>query len=196
MTTGPSMAKYRDQASQEMFDMFPAVEQYPQECLFTSNFILPDGSKASLFEFNCTGVVDTHFRWMQENSIDGILVQRFYGEFDDQSYLQLLDQIRTAAEKLTNVLSQLGKDYSTNIAPLMTSSAYLHHEGRPVLELWGLGVNKAILSAADCATIFHTIRSAGPNPYVLLGVQWAWTSVARENPGYYEVYIQADVIQP
>ena len=36
---------------------------------------------------------------MQENSIDGILVQRFYGEFDDQSYLQLLDQIRTAAEK-------------------------------------------------------------------------------------------------
>ena len=79
--------------------MFPAVEQYPEECLFTTNFILPDGSNASLFEFNCTGVVDTHFRWMQENSIDGILVQRFYGEFDDESYLQLLDQIRTAAEK-------------------------------------------------------------------------------------------------
>lgn len=194
--------------------MFPAVEQYPEECLFTTNFILPDGSNASLFESNCTGVVDTHFRWMQENSIDGILVQRFYGEFDDESYLQLLDQIRTAAEKygrtfaveydlsgvesadFTNVISELLADYGTNIAPFMTSSAYLHHEGRPVLELWGLGVDKTKLNAADCAAIFHAIRSANPNPFVLLGVQWAWASDATENPDYYNVYIQADVIQP
>ena len=194
--------------------MFPAVEQYPGECLFTTNFILPDGSKASLFESNCTGVVDTHFRWMQENSVDGILVQRFYGQFEDQSFLQLLDQIRTSAEKygrtfaieydlspvdssdFTNVVSEILDDYSTNIAPLMTSSAYLHHQGRPVVELWGIGVNKPKLTAADCATIFHAVRSANPNPYVLLGVQWSWASDATEDPDYYNVYTQADVIQP
>ena len=194
--------------------MFPAVEQYPQECLFTSNFILPDGSNAQLFESNCTGVVDTHFRWMQENSIDGILVQRFYQDIGDQSFLQLLNLIRTAAEKygrtfaveydlssvqsadFGNVVSNLLDDYGNNIAPLITSSAYLHHEGRPVLELWGFGVNKAQLHAADCATIFHALRSANPNPYVLLGVQWDWASDATQNPDYYNVYTQADVIQP
>ena len=194
--------------------MFPAVEQYPDECLFYTKFGLPDGSLARLFESNCTGVVDTHFRWMQENSIDGILVQRFYGEFEDESYLQLLDQIRTAAEKygrtfaveydlsgvtsadFSSVVSELLDDYARNIAPFITSSAYLHHEGRPVLELWGFGVNKAKLNAADCATIFHAMRSANPNPYVLLGVEWDWASDATQNPDFYDVYVQADVIQP
>ena len=55
----------------------------------------------------------------------------------------------------------------------MTSSAYLHHEGLPVLELSRLGVNKTKLNAADCATILHAIRSANPDPYVLLSIQWA-----------------------
>ena len=194
--------------------MFPAIEQYPQECLFTTNFILPDQSHAKLFESNCTGVVDTHFRWMQENSIDGILVQRFYGDIQDASFLQLLGQIRTAAEKygrsfaveydlsqissadFSTVIPQLLADYANNIAPLMTSSAYLHHEGRPVLELWGFGIDKAKLRAADCATIFHAMRSANPNPYVILGVQWDWANDRTQNSDFYNVYLQADVIQP
>lgn len=194
--------------------MLPAVEQYPNECLFTSNFILPDGSKAKLFESNCTGIVDTHFRWMQENSIDGILVQRFYGDIGDASFLQLLGQIRIAAEKygrvfaveydlsqikssdFSNVVSNLLHDYTTNVAPLVSSSAYLHHQGRPVLELWGFGIDKTKINAADCASIFHALRSANPNPYVIMGVQQAWRSERSSNPDYYNVYIQADVIQP
>lgn len=194
--------------------MLPAVEQYPNECLFTSNFILPDGSKAKLFESNCTGIVDTHFRWMQENSIDGILVQRFYGDIGDASFLQLLGQIRTAAEKygrvfaveydlsqiessdFSSVVSNLLHDYTTNVASLVSSSAYLHHQGRPVLELWGFGINKTKLNAADCSSIFHALRSANPNPYVVMGVQQAWRSESSSNPDYYNVYTQADVIQP
>lgn len=151
---------------------------------------------------------------MQENSIDGILVQRFYGQFDDESFLQLLSQIRTSAEKygrsfaveydlspisstdFSAVVPALLDDYSNNIAPLMTSSAYLHHQGRPVLELWGFGVDKNKLNAADCAAIFHVLRSANPNPYVIVGVQWDWRFDKTQNPDYYTVYTQADVIQP
>ncbi|KAL8804509.1 MAG: hypothetical protein Q9182_002517 [Xanthomendoza sp. 2 TL-2023] len=196
------------------FDMFPAVEQYPRECLFPTNFILPSGARASLFESNCTGVVDTHFRWMQENSIDGILVQRFYGQFNDQSFLQLLQQIRTAAEKygrafaveydlsgvssanFGSVVSELLDDYTHHIAPLVSSPSYLHHQGRPVIELWGFGINKSQLNAADCASIFRAIRSANPNPYVVLGVQWDWAYDRTNHPDYFNVYTQGDVIQP
>lgn len=151
---------------------------------------------------------------MQENSIDGILVQRFYSDIGDASFLQLLGQIRTAAEKygrvfaveydlspitssdFSNVVSNLLHDYTANIAPLVSSSAYLQHQGRPVLELWGFGIDKSKLNAADCSSIFHALRSANPNPYVIMGVQQAWRSEMSSNPDYYNVYIQADVIQP
>jgi hypothetical protein len=199
---------------QVQIDMFPAVEQYPAECLFTTNFILPDGSHANLFESNCTGIVDTHFRWMQENSIDGILVQRFYNDINDASFKQLLGQIQTAAEtygrsfaveydlsqvessSFADVVPNLLNDYTTVVAPLMSSPAYLHHQGRPVLELWGLGINKPQIAAADCSSMFHALRSASPNPYVIMGVEQAWRSEAQSNPDYYAVYVQADVIQP
>ena len=199
--------------------MFPAVDQYPASCLFTTDFILPSGSPASLFESNCTGIVDTHFRWMQSNSIDGILVQRFYGQFDDPSFLQLLSQIRTAAEKYNrtfaveydlspiqstssstttthNMISELQTDYHTNIVPLTTSPAYLHHSSRPVLELWGIGVDKPKLTAADSSAILHLFRSLHPTPYILLGVPWSWATDATSNPDYYALYTQADAIQP
>jgi hypothetical protein len=153
-------------------------------------------------------------RWMQENSIDGILVQRFYGDIDDPSFIQLLSQIRISAEKygrtfaveydlsqvessdFADVVPRLLNDYSTVVAPLVSSPSYLQHQGRPVLELWGFGINKPQLSAADCGTIFHALRSANPNPYVIMGVQQAWRSEAQANPDYFSVYIQADVIQP
>jgi hypothetical protein len=167
--------------------MFPAVEQYPDECLFETRFILPDGSKAKLFESNCTGIVDTHFRWMSENSIDGILVQRFYNDIHDQSFIQLLSQVRTAAEKwgrgfaveydlsqissddFGSVISDLENDYANVVAPLISSPAYLHHEGRPVLELWGFGIANN-LRAPEAEQIFSTLRGANPNPYVIMGV--------------------------
>ncbi|KAL8685376.1 MAG: hypothetical protein Q9218_007799 [Villophora microphyllina] len=152
---------------------------------------------------------------MQENSIDGILVQRFYGQFEDESFLQLLQQIRTAAENygrafaveydiggvssadFSDVVPNLLDDYANHIAPLMNSPAYLHHEGRPVLEIWGLGINQDQLSAADCATIFHALRSANPNPYVVLGVQWDWAFYRTDQRiDYFNVFTQADVIQP
>ena len=51
----------------------------------------------------------------------------------------------TAAEKydlsgvdsadFINMISELLSDYDTNIAPLIISSAYLHHEDRSILEL-------------------------------------------------------------
>ena len=216
MITGQSLiTKLLDQALQVTSKlMFPAVDQYPSECLFTSNFILPNGANASLFESNCTGVVDKHFQWMQENNIDGVLVQRFYDDINDASFLQSLGQVRTSAEKygrafaveydlsqvssfnFGDTVSTLLNDYSTNIAPLMSSSAYLQHQGRPALEPWGFGTNKSQITAADCYSMFHALRSANPNPYVIMGVQQAWRSEASSNPDYYNVYTQADVIQP
>jgi hypothetical protein len=42
---------------------------------------------AKLYDNTCEGVVDKHFQWMQQLGIDGILVQRFLGALDDNTFI-------------------------------------------------------------------------------------------------------------
>jgi hypothetical protein len=67
-------------------DFYPDVSEYPAACLFETGFTLPDGSKAQLYDNTCDGVVDLHFKWMQQVGVDGVLVQRFLGSTGDASF--------------------------------------------------------------------------------------------------------------
>lgn len=67
-------------------DFIPDVSQYPPECLFDTDFTLPGGSKAKFYDNTCEGVVDLHFKLMQEAGVDGVLVQRFLGYIGDSSF--------------------------------------------------------------------------------------------------------------
>lgn len=74
-----------DEATVE-FDFFPDVSEYPAECLFETGLTLPNGSMAQLYDNTCEGVVDLHFKWMQQVGVDGVLVQRFLGAVGDASF--------------------------------------------------------------------------------------------------------------
>jgi hypothetical protein len=69
------------------FDFFPDVSEYPADCLFDTGFTLPGGATAQLYDNTCEGVVDLHFKWMQQVGVDGVLVQRFLGSFNDASFI-------------------------------------------------------------------------------------------------------------
>ena len=59
-------------------DTVPDVTGYPQECLFDTPFIKPDGSAAQFYTNDCEGVVDLHFKMMSDHGISGAFIQRFY----------------------------------------------------------------------------------------------------------------------
>lgn len=67
-------------------DFIPDVSEYPAECLFDTDFTLPDGSNAKFYDNTCEGVVDLHFKWMREAGVDGVLVQRFLSHIGDASF--------------------------------------------------------------------------------------------------------------
>lgn len=68
-------------------DFIPDVSQYPANCLFNTQLTLPNGQPAQFYDSSCEGVVDLHFKWMQQYGIDGVIVQRFIQSVSDQSFI-------------------------------------------------------------------------------------------------------------
>ncbi|ETS03218.1 hypothetical protein M419DRAFT_122648, partial [Trichoderma reesei RUT C-30] len=48
------------------FEFVPDVSQYPANCLFASTLTAPNGQPVQLYDNTCEGVVDLHFKWMQQ----------------------------------------------------------------------------------------------------------------------------------
>ncbi|KAI1387107.1 uncharacterized protein F4822DRAFT_273740 [Hypoxylon trugodes] len=194
-------------------DMIPNITGYPPECLFDTNFTLPDGEATKFYTNDCEGVVDLHFKMMADAGISGAFIQRFYGYINEANggWINILNYVKTAAEKYgrgfvieydlngasttsTNVTETFLADLGS-LGSLTSSSAYVHHNGKPVLEIWGFGIVTEV-SVDDGIAIVTALKNAGW--YVILGVQQAWhAELAADQPGGYgPVYRLADMIQP
>ncbi|KAJ2988108.1 hypothetical protein NUW58_g4151 [Xylaria curta] len=194
-------------------DMIPDVTGYPAECLFDTPFTRPDGSPAQFYSNDCNGVVDLHFKMMRDHGISGAFLQRFYGYINEPNggWINILNAAKTAAEKhgrgfaieydlngaatgSTNVTATFLADLAA-LSGITSSSAYMRHEGKPVIEIWGFGIANQV-TANDGIAIVTALKNAGW--YVILGVQQAWHAELVENqPGRFgPVYRLADMIQP
>ncbi|KAI1811765.1 hypothetical protein GGS20DRAFT_76630 [Poronia punctata] len=194
-------------------DMVPDVTGYPSECLFDTPFALPDGSTAQFYSNDCDGVVDLHFKMMADNGISGAFLQRFYGYINEANggWVEVLNAAKTAAEKYgrgfvveydlngaatgsTNVTATFLSDLEA-LSDIVSSPAYMKHDGKPVVEIWGFGIVNEV-TADDGIAIVTALKDAGY--YVILGVQQAWHAelVEDEAGRFGPVYRLADMIQP
>ncbi|KAI0899076.1 hypothetical protein F4806DRAFT_456608 [Annulohypoxylon nitens] len=194
-------------------DMIPNVTGYPSDCLFDTPFTLPSGGNAQFYTNDCEGIVDLHFKIMADNGISGAFMQRFYGYINEANggWLNILNYTKTAAEKYgrgfvieydlngaatssTNVTSTYLADLAA-LSAITSSPAYMHHNGKPVIEIWGFGIVTEV-TVDDGIAIVTALKNAGW--YVILGVQQAWHAelAANQPGGYGPVYQLADMIQP
>ncbi|KAL7895994.1 hypothetical protein HDV63DRAFT_411564 [Trichoderma sp. SZMC 28014] len=192
-------------------DFIPDVSQYPSSCLFNTQLTLPNGQPAQLYDSSCEGVVDLHFKWLQQYGLDGVIVQRFLGSTSDQSFITVLNQVQAAAEKYGlgfiveydvsgadssqgSVATAVLNDYNANIKKYTTSSAYIHQNGKPVTMVFGIGFSGFKVTAADSVNIASQLQSAGT--YVGFGVPEQWSGDVTSNDGFVQAYKQADFISP
>lgn len=99
-----------------------------------------------------------------------------------------------AATGSTNVTATFLADLAA-LSSIISSPAYMRHNGKPVIEIWGFGIVTAV-TADDAVAIVTALKNAGF--YVILGVQQAWHAELVQNQpgGYGPVYRLADMIQP
>jgi hypothetical protein len=203
------------------FEVYPDVSEYDDEVMVPTKFdAMPDGTPSRLFRSRTPNAIDVQFGWMEKYGIDGAAVQRFYsdamardqyGELrDDAAHLVL---IRNAAERHNRlfylmydvsgagragmeVLGNMQRDVVVNLEEkgIISSPAYAHANGRPVLCIWGLNSRnpERYPGAAVMLPFVQWLQQRGY--FVIGGISdndWV-----QDDSDYREVYRALDMISP
>jgi len=79
-----------------------------------------------------------------------------------------------------------------------SDSAYLHHRGKPLVAVWGVGFSDdRKYTLAECRTLIEYLKSDGCN--VMLGIPSSWRELKRdaiEDASLHDVLQLADVLSP
>ena len=178
------------------------------------------GAPAYLFSAGNSKTVARHFRWMRDYGLDGVLVQRFVTDLPGNYSAgdAVLKNVMAAAARYgrvfaieydisgadpATVLAALQQDwnYLVNTLQITAHPQYLREGGKPVVSVWGIGLNDgkhppntvaAALQLIDWFQSTAQVTYVGGTPaYWRTSSNDAWTDSA-----WTAVYEKMDVIQP
>jgi hypothetical protein len=205
-------------------DLYPDLKELdPDErCLVPGMTI--QGKPAYLYSAWNRKTVLRHFKWMQQYGIDGVLVQRFVGSIADKRATGdvVLKNVIAGAEKYGRTFAieydisggnpetfaqTLQEDWKYLVDDLKVTSSpsYQHHNGTPVLSVWGMGLDERGHPPNDAATAENLItwfESKAPAKYQVAymgGTPSRWRVLqndAHKEPEWANAFKMMNVIQP
>ncbi len=198
-------------------DMWPDVRELDPDELFDSGLKLPDGSAARLFSSQHPKTVMRHFKWMKDAGVDGVMLQRFTVGLGDRRLKEMNDKVtqnvRAGAEahgRIWCVMYDISShrestlvddikadfDHLVNTVRILDSGRYIHHRGRPLIALWGVGVEDRPGTAQQVRELVDFFHAR--NVSVKLGVGSGWRTLegVKKDPAWHDVYRSAEVISP
>jgi hypothetical protein len=179
----------RPESGRFTVDMCPDVSEYaPDDLCDVPGLKLPDGASARLYRAFRKGPVLLHTKWMRQYGIDGIFVSRFIGEAASpkrsRHVNRMLANLREGCHREGRVWAMMldlsmGRDATGKMVmddwkflcdqvKVREDSRYLHHQGKPVVLLWGLGFKDRPWSPAQGAELVEffkveTFRPSSPD---------------------------------
>jgi hypothetical protein len=189
------------------FEMWPDTSEFTAEEKFLAPGLTDaDGRPAYLFSSAHPKTVERHFQWMQQYGIDGVFVQRFLVNLGDRSFDQVLGHIRASAAKTGRVYAicydltgakkdqlydLLVRDWKRLVDEQKTTQdkRYLHHNGKPVLFIWGFFSDRLEPALANRIIEFFKGRVT-----LIGGCQWQWRS--EPDAEWARAFRRFDVISP
>ncbi len=209
-------------------DLWPDVSELDEEEKCPTSFVHADGSTAHVFSSQHPKTVDRHFKWMREYGIDGAFVQRFgaeviAGELQYRQFTRVLENARRGANNhgrayalmydlsglRAGQVALLKDDFNRLLEEGVilggSDAAYLHHRGRPVVSVWGVGFSDdRPYTLAECAELVqffktHPAAPGGAGFTVMLGVPTYWRTLKRDtvtDPFLHDILRMADILSP
>jgi hypothetical protein len=203
-------------------DLWPDVSELDASHRFSTDFKTADGRAAEVFSSFDKSTVLKHFQWMRDYGLDGVFVQRFATDLQNQGALEHCNTVLASCREGANRngrayavmydLSGLGAggiqyvmDDWRRLRRKMTITddpAYLHHHGKPVVAVWGIGFNdNRDYTLAECRRLVDFFKhdpEAG-DCTVMIGVPANWRELkgdAVNDPALLDIAAMADIISP
>lgn len=210
-------------ATSLLVDMLPALGDFPDSALCDTGLRAADGKPVYVYSSQTAAVVDRHFQWMRDNGVTSVAVQRFVSELADAAKRRRADNVLrhvnaaalrhgvdffitydVSGAPAKSVIDTLIADWQHVSRDLLTidSRAYLHADGRPVVQLWGFGFRDRPGDPGEVTALMLQLRQGGEGlkPAVLIGgvpSQWRTRSGdSKAEAGWADVYRSFDVISP
>jgi hypothetical protein len=190
------------------FEMWPEMREYTH-AYPAPGFTYPDGTQAYLFSSQDKQTVDRHFDWMLDYGIDGVFIQRFVVGVASHP-TNVLSPARSAANRTgrafaitydmsgqstNNLFNRLTNDWIWLVdnQHLTQDPRYLHHNGKPVLMIWGFFTDRFDTNLANQIIDFF---KNDPTYGVTLVGGGAWWWRTETAPGWSNVFRRFDVYSP
>jgi hypothetical protein len=205
-------------ATNATVDFWPDVSELDPDELFSTSMTLTNGAAARLYSAYKQKTVVRHFKWMKDNHLDGVFLQRFSSELSSGSFSALRNQVtanvRVGAETYgrafaimydisgqspSTLVSTLTNDwlYLVNTFKLTDSPQYLRHNGKPVVGIWGFGFTDRPGTPAEAQTVINFFKANGTT--IMGGVPTYWRTLVNDSqsdPAWGPVYRSFDIISP
>ena len=202
-------------------DLYPDLSEFDPTDLDQIPGVSIQGKPAYLFSSFNSAVVNKHFEWMKRYGLDGVLVQRFITDIPrlrTKENDRVLLNIKSAAEKTgrafaieydisganpKTVADDLKADwnYLFNELKITKSRQYLFNQGKPVVSIWGPGLNDESHPPTTASEALALINYMKDQAKVSLigGTPGYWRSQTRDTksgPEWAEIFAAYDTIQP
>jgi hypothetical protein len=181
-------------------DMWPDMTELGDGEHFPTDWTFPNGGRAALYSAYKPATIDRHFAWMQEHDLDGVMLQRFVCDLRDEGFRDFRNQVAanvkagaeahsrafcimydiTGSNEVT-LLHDLKDDwaYLADTLKIADSQQYLHHNGKPLIAIWGLGFSDRPGTAAQANEIISHFKNNQLT--VLGGVPTHWRTPGDPN---------------
>jgi hypothetical protein len=203
-------------------EMWPDVSELDADEKVPTDFRYKDGSVAHVFDSQNAKTVNRHFAWMKQYGIDGAFLQRFGNPASNPkirpSLDKVLENVRAASKgngvswammydlsgvKAEDIFPKISADwkYLAGELKIRDDDHYIHHKGKPVVVLWGVGFSDGRPAPGAYLSLIQFLKNDdvfGGNT-VMLGVPYYWRTQNRDavnDPQLFDVLKAADIIAP